>query len=100
MAVVIWREGKSELCDPMALQYQLKAGWCLSKAESLGIDITEELTDEQKKEIEEENLSDEEKEIKALREKGKELKIRGWNNMLKENLIEKIAEAEQNAVRG
>lgn len=76
MSVVIWKDGKRELCDPMYLQNQLNAGYTLEGHP--------EESESDSKDESENNPDDD------IRAQAKELGIKSWHNKKIENLEREI----------
>ena len=71
MSVVIWKDGKRELCTAQELPYQLGAGWSLE-------------------ECPESDEEDEEEAEQYIRDRAKELGIKSSHNKKLETLVNEI----------
>ena len=84
MAVVLWKGGKSELCDPLMMGYQLDAGWSLTN---------EPKKEEVEKVIESKNPANEA--LEMLMEEAESLGVKFRNDIKYSTLDKKVKKAKE-----
>ena len=85
MATIIWKDGKSEMCNPLHLHAQLQAGYSLTNGDD---NASLPPKKEDKK-----DLSEKETYEKELRQAAKAYKIKNWHNKKIEKLEIEVSEA-------